>query len=253
MKVSDVISVVDKYFPLSKALPWDNTGLQIGSPDKFVSKVLISLDIDRKVAKEAASFKADLIITHHPFFMKEIKQLNPESDLGWVLSYLLKKNIALVSFHTNVDVSPGGLAEYLGNLLGLTDMKPITEEGIGRVGFLSDPVDSRTFVKYVKKALEINIPLRVTPARKKISKVAVCPGSGGDLIDKVIELKADCYVTGDIKYHQAYRAKGIMTLIDAGHYHTEYPFCLLIASILKRETYLEVKISESQGNPFQCM
>ncbi|NPA15916.1 MAG: Nif3-like dinuclear metal center hexameric protein [Deferribacteres bacterium] len=253
MKVSEVITLIDRYFPLSKALPWDNSGLQIGSWEKVVSRVLVCLDIDREVAKEASSFKADLIITHHPLFMKNVKCICPENNLGWIAAYLIKKNMALASFHTNVDVASGGLADYVGSLLGLSEMKPLTEEGLGRVGHLIQPTSVKTFVKKVKEALHIDQPVKVTAAGKKISTVAICPGSGGDLIDEAIRSGADCFVTGDIKYHQAFNSKGLITLIDAGHYHTELPFCSLIASILERETGLEVKISERQKNPFQCM
>ena len=89
--------------------------------------------------------------------------------------------------------------------------------------------------------------MRVIYAKKKIRKVAVCPGSGGDFI-KLATSMADCFVTGDIKYHQAKEIEGIITLIDAGHYYTEYPFCELMREILK--PIADVFISERQKDPF---
>ena len=253
MTVADVISLIDRYFPLSKALAWDNSGLQIGSLNRKVKRALISLDIDIQIAREASTFSADLVITHHPLIMEGIKRIDTENRQGKLISYLVKKDINVVSFHTNVDVASGGLADYVGNIIGLTEMIPLTEEGIGRIGMLSDPVTLNRFIKFIKKRLNIQKGhcIKVVPGKNRIHKVAICPGSGGDLIDTAIEKGADCYITGDVKYHQAQKAKGKLSVIDAGHFYTEYPFCQIIHSILSRETRLDIKISEKQKDLFQ--
>jgi putative NIF3 family GTP cyclohydrolase 1 type 2 len=56
---------------------------------------------------------------------------------------------------------------------------------------------------------------------KKISKVAVCGGSGSQLLSRAISEGADAFVTADIKYHTFQEAENKILLIDAGHYETE--------------------------------
>ncbi|MCR2023679.1 Nif3-like dinuclear metal center hexameric protein, partial [Blautia pseudococcoides] len=54
---------------------------------------------------------------------------------------------------------------------------------------------------------------------------AVCTGSGKSLMKEVLKKKAQVYITGDVDYHTAIDAvaQGV-SIIDAGHYGTEYIF-----------------------------
>ena len=65
----------------------------------------------------------------------------------------------------------------------------------------------------------------------KIKKVAVCGGSGLDLISSAISSEADAYITADIKYHSFQDAENKILLIDAGHYETEVQ---VLASVMKK-------------------
>ncbi|MED7865038.1 Nif3-like dinuclear metal center hexameric protein, partial [Campylobacter coli] len=44
---------------------------------------------------------------------------------------------------------------------------------------------------------------RMLHGKEYLKRLAVCTGSGGDLLN---EVKADCYLSGDFKYHQALEA-----------------------------------------------
>ncbi len=62
--------------------------------------------------------------------------------------------------------------------------------------------------------------------KKHIKRCALTTGSGGDLIGHV---DADCYLSGDFKYHQALEAKeNKLNLLDIGHFESEshFPACL---------------------------
>lgn len=75
--------------------------------------------------------------------------------------------------------------------------------------------------------------LRVVRSKKKtIRRVAVLGGSGGGDIGRMPH-DIDCYVTGDVKYHDAdlARDKGL-AVIDAGHVGTELPIVPVIADYL---------------------
>jgi len=62
-------------------------------------------------------------------------------------------------------------------------------------------------------------------------------------------VKADCFLTGDIKYHDAMEAKSIkLSLIDIGHYESEHYFAQILQKHLKN-LGLKVIIASSE-NPF---
>ncbi|MGA8263310.1 MAG: Nif3-like dinuclear metal center hexameric protein [Ignavibacteriaceae bacterium] len=96
-----------------------------------------------------------------------------------------------------------------------------TNTGAGAIGELKEAMDQRTFLKYVSDSINAR-NLRFTEGKKtKIKKVAVCGGSGSDMISTSISEGADAFITADIKYHTFHDAKDEILLIDAGHYETE--------------------------------
>lgn len=96
-----------------------------------------------------------------------------------------------------------------------------TNTGAGAIGKLKEAMDQKTFLKYVANSVNAN-NFRFTEGKKsKIKKVAVCGGSGSDMISTAISEGADAYITADIKYHTFHDAKDQILLIDAGHYETE--------------------------------
>ncbi|MDR1451133.1 MAG: Nif3-like dinuclear metal center hexameric protein, partial [Helicobacteraceae bacterium] len=86
----------------------------------------------------------------------------------------------------------------------------------------------------------------VEPERREIYRVAFCSGSGGGMIG---EIACDILITGDLKYHDAIRAKSLgVGVIDAGHYETERFFGEAMRMALQ-EKGLDAIIAPSQ-NPF---
>ncbi len=95
--------------------------------------------------------------------------------------------------------------------------------GFGAVGYLPEKMTLHQFIELVKKKLKAP-SIKFTPGRaKSLQKVAVCSGSGSDLITKAISEECDALVTSDIKYHTFLDYGDHISLIDAGHFHTEFP------------------------------
>jgi len=93
--------------------------------------------------------------------------------------------------------------------------------GAGAVGELEKPLNKNAFLTFISKKLNIK-NFRFTDGRSNsIRKVAVCGGSGSDLIRDAINAGADAFITADIKYHTFHDSNGEILLIDAGHYETE--------------------------------
>ncbi len=93
--------------------------------------------------------------------------------------------------------------------------------GEGAIGTLKQEMNENDFVAFVSKQLNAGGLRYTTGTRKKIGKVAVCGGSGADLLNKAVASGADAFITADIKYHTFQEAENKILLIDAGHYETE--------------------------------
>ncbi len=87
---------------------------------------------------------------------------------------------------------------------------------------------------------------RCVKCNDRVKKVALTTGSGCSLMKSI---DADCFLTGDVKYHDAMEAKSInLSLIDIGHYESERFFAQILQKHLKN-LGLEVIIASSE-NPF---
>ncbi|WKY46743.1 Nif3-like dinuclear metal center hexameric protein [Eubacteriaceae bacterium ES3] len=101
--------------------------------------------------------------------------------------------------------------------------------GLGRIGELQDSCNSDIWIEQLKKALNIKILREAGKRPARIKKVALCTGAGADLLSIAKALKADVFVTGDLKYHDGQRAEELgIWVLDAGHFETEKfaPDCL---------------------------
>lgn len=222
MKIKDIYNFLDSISPFELQEKWDNSGLIVGSMDDKIKNIYISLDLDLDMIK---SIKPNsLIITHHPLIFSALKKVNDTSYSEKILRKLIKKDISLISMHTNIDKSH--LNEYVGNkILGL-DFK----QNDDFVQVANVDMSFSKLQKLIKEKLNIDT-LKVVEAKKSIKKVALTTGSGMSLLPYI---DADCFLTGDIKYHEAMEAMARdISLIDIGHYESEIHFCTLLESLLK--------------------
>lgn len=105
------------------------------------------------------------------------------------------------------------------------DIYPLKNEnvnyGIGAIGNLKTELTPKQFLDYVSKKLGVKNFRYSQGTNKKIKTVAVCGGSGSDLLNTAIQNSADAFITADVKYHTFQDAENKILLIDAGHYETE--------------------------------
>lgn len=218
MTVFDIYKFLDAFCPFSTACEWDNSGLLIGNKNAPVTKAIIALDCTDSVLTETENTGAELIITHHPVIFPSVNSVLADS----LLHRLIKNGISVISVHTNLDKAERGVNYCLAKHLGLHSVFSIdATDGFSiRCGELDTTFTPDEFAKYAGEKLGI-IP-RFCSGNRRISRVAVCGGSGGDFLDDAIKAGADAYVTADIKHHVFLDAanRGI-TLIDGGHFATE--------------------------------
>lgn len=252
--VKDISKEIEKIAPKKLKEEYDNVGLMIGSNDKIVKKVLLALDCTNEVIKEAIEIKADMIISHHPLLFKKPKSITTDDVLGNKIISLIKEDINLYSCHTNLDSAKNGINDMLVDLLGFQSSLIIDEReyengkyGIGRLVKLDDAILLEDLVFQIKNKLHIK-GLRVVKGSDKVNTIAIINGSGQDYFYEAKRLGADCIITGDTTYHfvSDFREMNI-SIIDAGHFKTEYLAFLKTLDFL-REKFKNVEFIESKIN-----
>ncbi len=110
----------------------------------------------------------------------------------------------------------------------------IESHGIGRVGMLKESMKMSLLCDEIKLKLGLNYVRVVGDVNQWVQKVALCTGSGAEFIYDAYKAGCDCYITGDVKYHDAqYAAQLGIAVIDAGHFETEAFACRMIALSLE--------------------
>ncbi len=237
MKIAQIYKFLDKLSPFELQEKWDNSGLLVGSFEDEVKSIALSIDVDEKLLKKLKP--NTLLITHHPIIFGGIKQFDFDTYPSNLLKIMLQKNISNIAMHTNFDKTH--LNKYVATeVLGYE----IADEKDFIIYFdIDEKFDS--FAKKVGKKLGLKY-LKCVKSKKNLKRVALTTGSGGSLIPHV---KADCFLTGDIKYHDAMEAKTLnLSLIDIGHYESEQFFSEILQNHLKN-LGLKVIIAQSK-NPF---
>ncbi len=141
--LAEVVDLLHGWYPPATADDWDAVGLVRGDPEAPVRRVLLAVDPTQPVADEAAGWDADLLVVHHPLFLKAVHGVPATSPKGRTLATLAATDCALLTAHTNADGAAYGVSESLALALGLSDLGPIRPAAV-------DPLDS--LVVYVPLA-----------------------------------------------------------------------------------------------------
>lgn len=241
--VGDVVKYMEDFAPVKLKEEWDNVGLMIGNAKREVGKIIVMLDLDEDGYREAKEVGADMIITHHPLIMPNIKNITDPLLLG-----LAEDKISVLSMHTNLDFAPGGVNQVLAETLGLFD---IEEVFFGEICTRGGSVEKQLFGEFisgVKSSLDTDNLRYVGDKGNFVSRVCVMGGSGAEFISDVKSAGFDVFVTSDVKYHQAQLAKKIgLSVIDAGHFETENPIVYKIARYIS-EVLDDVEVITSLRN-----
>src|SRR6056297_3605060 len=122
--------------------------------------------------------------------------------------------------------------------------------GIGMIGTLPEPMDEKEFLTFLKETFKTGVVKHTALKGEKVSKVAVCGGSGSFLLGKAISAGADFFVSGDFKYHQFFDADNQIVIADVGHYESEqFTKELFYELLTKKFPKFAVRFSEINTNP----
>jgi dinuclear metal center YbgI/SA1388 family protein len=141
MKLSDLCTFLDSAIPLSFQEEYDNSGLQVGQPQKEITSALITLDVTESVVDEAIQRGCDIIISHHPVIFKGIRKITGRTSTDRILFKAIKNDIAVYSAHTNLDMMSNGVSIKMARKLGLQNLKvllPLKDKLIKLVTFIPE-------------------------------------------------------------------------------------------------------------------
>lgn len=233
-----------EFFPKEIAEDWDQTGLLLGNPDEKIKKIALALDPTVPAIKFAQENSCNLLLTHHPAYIDGVLDFGPGDSVfeaqGAVAYEAISRGVALMNFHTALDASDAGRA-VLPSILEL-EQKHVLCPLDGR-----DPQDSKYGFGMVNKpAKNKNLTLANLSEKcslafdreprvwgdfdKQLKLIGTTTGSTGsgahinNLLSWVYNLKLDCIVCGEIKYHDALALcdSGIC-IVDLGHDVSELP------------------------------
>lgn len=227
--LAEIITQIERVWPIDSAESWDNPGLSFGKTSKPVVRAVLAVDATPDVIEEAAAIGADLLITHHPVIFRSLTTLAGSGATHLVLAKAIELDIALFSAHTNVDHIDGGVSHTLATSLGLESLSPLdAESGHGRIGNLPRQTSLGEFSDFLAAKLPgttQGVMVQGNPAMA-IRRVAVLAGAGDSFIDGVFGTDADVYVTSDLRHHPAldFKTKALQAnkaLINISHWAAE--------------------------------
>ena len=233
MTVKELYEKICERIPEHLSCEWDNDGIMC-APDlsREVSKIIITLDITEEIVDYAIEGEFDLIISHHPLIFKPVTHLTEENHVARKLIKLASNNVSAFSFHTRADKVSGGVNDLLAEEIGLRNVSPFGEDGLGRIGTLPEESELELFCEDVKLALGADT-VRYSDGYNSVKRVAVLGGDGKDCVRDAIAAGADTYVSGRLSYNVMEEAADMgINLVEAGHYFTEFPVTSFFRDII---------------------
>lgn len=211
-----------------------------------------------------------------PFIFRGLKSVDITDPQQRILLQLAQKNIAVYCPHTAVDAVPGGLNDWLADILCSPQVSksrafcqptsappPAGFEGAGygRKVVFAQPTSVTELLQRLAKGLGgikycmVAAPKQPDLATRKVLSAAVCAGSGFDVLKSAA---VDVLVTGEMTHHNALRAvmenKVVITVF---HSNSERAYLrqrmqpALEAELQKVDGPAKVLVSEEDTDPFK--
>lgn len=230
LTVQNVYDFIDGRAPFDTQEGFDNAGLLVGDPTWEVRGIHVAMDVTSRVIDEAEAHGANLIVTHHPMMFSTRKRMTETDAEGRLLCRLIRRRMALIAAHTNLDRAPGGINDVLARVAGLTE---VSGEEFVRVGVLPAPMTARALADDLSARLNTVVRL-MGHEDALIRRLGLCSGAGSDFWQEAAAMGAQAFLTGEAKHHHALAAaEAGIVLLEAGHFATEAPGIFALADALQ--------------------
>jgi dinuclear metal center YbgI/SA1388 family protein len=251
--VQDIYKYLDTVAPFSTQMKSDNGGVLIGDATAQIKHILVCLDATVAVVEEAVQQNAGLLIAHHPLMFFGTKKVLK----GDPVFALIANNINFIAAHTNLDIAKGGITDLMLTHLGFPASDTVIgtlkagDTEFGKITDLPSPITAVELARKCKSAFNCTV-VRYVDGGKPVQRVGVCSGAGDDLAELAYTKGCDAYICGDIRNHTTiFAANHGLTLIDAGHFHTEDIFCEDLAARLK-SAFPEITVEKAKNSKDVC-
>jgi len=138
-RLETVVSFWETLFPSSLAFPSDPPSLQIKGEDR-VEKILVALELNPRVFRQAIKENYDFLYLHHPPIWKPLTSFSSDDPWLSMLGELYYRKISILAHHTNLDSAKGGLADQWIKILSLEGktkpLEPHSSRGFKVVTFV---------------------------------------------------------------------------------------------------------------------
>lgn len=249
MTILDIAGAIEEKAPLSLAESWDISGWQatpMPPASTECTGVMLCLDVTESTVDRAAAAGCNLIVSHHPILFKAVRALTGSTPAQRTIMRAIALGIDIYSSHTALDSAPDvGVSQHLARALGLSDIRPLQPSptglagaGLGAIGRFDPP--GLTPALLVGRAKEVyHAPrVRVTAgprSAESITIVALCSGSGGDLLPQAVEAGAQAYISSDIRYHDFLDYGSSILIIDTSHFESEICTKSILCDIISQK------------------
>ena len=256
MYVGELEGMLLQKYPAEDAVEGDKTGLLVGDPLARVERVAVALDPTLSALQATKAAGANVLLTHHPAFRSGVEGFYPKETAGMtcgsVVYEAIKNNIALMNFHTALDVSADA-QRVLPSLLHLEPLKGSRKvggikvknrvllpnvgsknKGFGQVCTASGDVKLGELASRCTSVFG-RAPRVWGDANENVRNVVTATGSAGNLVDLCVMNNVDVLIAGEVKYHDALAAlESGLSVIDLGHDVSELPLAAVLANTCKK-------------------
>lgn len=218
-KRDEIIKYLNEYLCTDQFEDYCHNGLQIEGKEN-IHKIITGVTISRRLIEAALKRKAEMIIVHHGFFVRDIPSpLQLRGLYKERIKEILRHDLNLAGYHLPLDAHPKiGNNASLSRLFGL---KSLISVDVGYVGEFGKIVDLEEFVMEVDKKLDTK-SYALKFGKDKIKKIGIISGGASPDFEQVFNKGADVFLCGDMREEVVRKAEEVgINIINAGHYNTE--------------------------------
>ena len=257
--VNELAEIIELRYPKSLAVEWDVVGLATNNSKIEVNNILLTIDVTEDVVAEAIEKSIDLIISHHPLILDPEEISDIQNKRIQLRKQMEENNIVLYVAHTNADIAQGGVNDSLAKVIGLQNIESFGAEKMARKGNLATQISLREFINLLKDKLpQVKSSIQVSgKLDSKISKIALCGGSGSALLEEVRREDVDVFVTADLKHHAVSDNENMNgpALVSVSHWASEWTWLpelkvQLKTDLAQKQLDSRIFISEISTDPW---
>ncbi len=265
--VGDLEAALFSAFPREDAEDWDQPGLAVGDRTAPVKKIAVNLDMTTAAVEAAADAGCDVLVTHHPPFIKGgPTEFGPATSAvtpgpGRMIYAAARAGISVIAMHTNADRAVAVRTCYAdllgydceGNFEHLQDpMRDADGTGLGALLSSKSPQTLGDLAQRCQDAFG-GAPRVWGDPERAADHVAFLNGcwTEPELYGICVENGIDCLIVGETRYHIGTDAAPHLSLIDLGHDKSELPIVEVLAETLVDAGYPAdsiVRIGTSENN-----